>query len=436
MKKNISDLENIERLVHRAYNGKGKILRECLNEEYKFGGDLGYSYKTENEDNGTVTYNVYVSKLPDKYNYTQYRTKLHEYGHIYLTHFEGNYEELDKKICNVFRDYRGQIIDRINKKCDINFGDKLIERVIDDPVLNHALHNIAMDMEVNTKVLSDEDVKEMEKDLTELEISLLPEGLDKESKEYKAIINNIKVKLILPCRYHTSDGKPFSNNLSYVEYLIMIIENLDQFVKMMISIIKGGDGDTSTVSDGDLKQAMGNGMSSLNSMMVDSGLYDESNDSEGNPGSGSGGGGSKSSSGSSSKSSQKQGDKPNDGSGSGEGEGKEGNCGEDTEHCTSQGKGVEAKDFERKFNGSGSGSGNDDKDSKSKGSGNGKDSKDSNGKDSDGKGSDGKGSDGKESNEKDSDGKGSDGNGSDGSESDGSESDGSEHCKNKSNNNK
>jgi len=295
MKKSKSDLEEIERFVQRTYNRRGKSLRERLNKPYDYDNpELGYSYKDVNESLGTTTYNIVAAALPGK-EYTAYRIKIHEYGHIYLTHFEGIHKELDQNICNVFKNYRGELIEKINKNCGIDFADKLIERVIDDPILNHSLHNIAMDMEVNSKLLSDEDVDEMEMDVTEYTndlqkkyiekylgssdaSSIDPELKKKIEEELAKPIKEAKVKFILPCRYHFPDGTPFPNERTYSDYLIMIIKNLDQFVKMLVNINNGGNGDTSEVTDEELKEALQNGMQSLDSLMGNSGMSsDDSN---------------------------------------------------------------------------------------------------------------------------------------------------------------
>lgn len=268
MKKTRQELEGVEFLVQRAYNRRGRKLRERLNEPYsKENSKLGYSWKSNSEEIGTVTYNVFVSKLPEDKKETEYRIKLHEYGHIYLAHFEGVYEDLDRSICNVFKNRRGEIVDIVNKNCGIDFGDKLVERIIEDPVLNHSIHNIAMDMEVNSKILSNEDIDEMERDIEEINNRIYGSN-EKVGKESK-------VKLILPCRYYTPDGSPFPDGLSYPQYLLMIVENLDQFVKMLVSISQGGNGDTSNVTAEDIKEATQGNSNGLDDLLEQNGMADK-----------------------------------------------------------------------------------------------------------------------------------------------------------------
>ena len=267
-----SELEFIKRFVDNTYSRFGNLL--MVNTEKPFNPDnpeLGYCYKYKDDSTGYVTYKIVCSEVGIPR--TDFRVLMHEYGHIYLGHLDGIHEELDVQICNAFRDHRGELIDRINKECGIDFADKLIERVIDDPVLNHSIHNIAMDMEVNSKILSKDDIEEMEKDISEKLPDYQAELLryqrdhtdDEEVKKQiddalKKMENEAKIKLIVPERYHLNtvpDPTPFPKERSYAEYLMLIIMNLDQFVKMLVSIKNGGNGDTSKVTAEDVRNALG-----------------------------------------------------------------------------------------------------------------------------------------------------------------------------------
>lgn len=264
-----TELEIIKGFIDSTYNRLGNIL--LVNREKPFNPinpELGYCFKYT-DDKGTI-YKIVCSSIGiDR---TDFRIMMHEYGHIYLGHLDGIHEELDTRICNVFRDYRGELIDRINSECGIDFADKLIERVIDDPVLNHSLHNIAMDMEVNSKVLSKEDVEEMEMDISSVLPNYQEEYLkyiqdktenEEEKKEIQKAIdkmrNEAKIKLIIPERYYLDEKTPFPDGLTYPEYLILIIKHLDQFVKMLVSIKNGGNGDTSNITSQDIQDALNGG---------------------------------------------------------------------------------------------------------------------------------------------------------------------------------
>jgi hypothetical protein len=302
------ELEAIKSFVDNAYNNYGNQLRLRLDKPYNpRNPELGYSYKystfDKNSNKNIAVYNIVCA--PTGIERTDFRILLHEYGHVYLAHLDGIYEEMDVNICNTFRDYRNDIIDRLNKSLNITWADKLIERVIDDKVLNHSIHNIAMDMEVNSKVLSTEDIDEMEKDISKTMVSdeenelkkildnpETPESIKKKAQEaLDKMMNEAKIKLICPCRYHTSDGNPFKDGLSYVEYLILIIKNLDQFVKMMINIQNGGNGDTSQVTDEQVQDALNGGagsgnnpMQGLDELMQSMGMSDSQADKDGGAG--------------------------------------------------------------------------------------------------------------------------------------------------------
>ena len=298
------ELEFIKRFIDNTYSRFGNMI--MVNTEKPLdpnNPELGYCFKyTDNDESSYFTvYKVVCSEIGIPR--TDFRVLMHEYGHIYLGHLDGIHEELDTQICNVFRDHRGELIERINSECGIDFAEKLIERVIDDPVLNHSLHNIAMDMEVNSKILSTEDVEEMEQDISTKLPDYQTEFLkyqrdhtdDEEEKKkldeaIKKMENEAKIKLIVPCRYHISENEVFPDELSYPEYLIMIIKHLDQFVKMLVSIKNGGNGDTSDVTSQDVQNALNGGqgdqgMSSLSDLMKEMGMSDSS----GNGSSGKGG---------------------------------------------------------------------------------------------------------------------------------------------------
>lgn len=301
-----TELEFIKRFVDNTYSRFGNML--MVNTEKPFDPDnpaLGYCFKYTSDDKSNTIYKIVCT--PTGLDFTDFRVLMHEYGHIYLGHLDGIHEELDTQICNVFRDYRGELIERINRECGIDFAEKLIERVIDDPALNHSLHNIAMDMEVNSKVLSQPDVEEMEREITTILPKYQEEMLkytrdhteDEETKKaidetLKKMENETKIKLIVPARYYTAPEVPFPDGLTYPEYLILIVTHLDQFVKMLVSIKKGGNGDTSDVSGQDVQDALqgggtgqgqpgrgqgqgdgsGDGMQSLSDLMSEMGMTD------------------------------------------------------------------------------------------------------------------------------------------------------------------
>ena len=275
-KRTRSELEAIKNFIDSTYCRFGNLLLVSTDKPYDPDhSKLGYCYKYTDPVTYNVVYKIICSKLgiPE----TDFRVMMHEYGHIYLTHLDGIHEELDIQICNLLRDHRGELIDYINESCGIDFADKLLERIIDDPNLNHSLHNIAMDMEVNSSVLSKEDIEEMEMDISSvhnkkmenlLEYNIAAAENPEVKQKYQDALDKMRaeaiIKLIIPERYYlgkddqTGDLIPFPNDLTYSEYLLLIIKHLDQFVKMLVSIKMGGNGDTSQITQQDIQNILNN----------------------------------------------------------------------------------------------------------------------------------------------------------------------------------
>ena len=296
MKKDVKYFEDLENFVTFSKGSFGNSL-QVYEKPFNLDSPLGYCYRYSG--NGITIYNVVHSPIGKSH--TDRRIVAHEYGHVVLGHLDGIHEELDGRVLWTIQNDRAALIEGLNRELGIDYADKLLNRVIDDPQLNHSLHNIAMDFEVNQTVLSTEDVEEMEKDIQEvimasnpmyqqlksLHDSLDPEKIDQdpnltdeEKEAYKKVkkevekqIASSKVKLMLPERYHFKDGTPFPKNLTYAEYLILIIRNIDQFVKMLISLQNGGNGDTSGVTSDDLQSSLGQGgMQSIDDLMDSAGM--------------------------------------------------------------------------------------------------------------------------------------------------------------------
>ena len=279
MPKKKDELDFIKSFVDGTYNRLGNVLYVDTSKKFEPENPdsaLGYCFKYTDPVSKNIIYQIRCARTGIEY--TDFRVMMHEYGHIYLGHLDGIHEELDSQIVSVFNEHRGELIAHINESCGIDFADKLIERVIDDPVLNHSLHNIAMDMEVNSRVLSEDDVKEMELDISsilpkyqEKALEYMRDNADNEEvkkaldEKLKKMEKEAKIKLIVPSRYHLgvdSEGNPipFPDELTYAEYLLLIIEHLDQFVKMLVSINMGGNGDTSEITKEMVQQALQNYM--------------------------------------------------------------------------------------------------------------------------------------------------------------------------------
>lgn len=267
-------LENIKKFVEFSHGTSRNTLQVfCRGEWEKGGGDLAYCYKYRGPNQTVYRVEHWATGVED----LDFRILLHEYGHIYLGHLDEVYAELDREIYDLIESRREELADMINRECGIDFGEDLLERVLDDPSINHQIHNIAMDMEVNSKVLSPDDTKEISTELGRLTVKDQVEALDEliegaKTKEEKESYRTIKdvltaqeaVKLILPEDYHVPGGDPFPDELSYTEYLIMIIQNLDQFVKMMASLSLRGTTSTEGITPEDIKGALQGGQSGGN----------------------------------------------------------------------------------------------------------------------------------------------------------------------------
>lgn len=274
MKKSRRDLEFIESRVKNTHNSWGSKLVVNNSETYDVDKHevLAYCYKFV-DSSGSAVYNIVAHPINDSE--VDFRIYMHEIGHIYLGHLDEISIELDNYLYNTIRENFYELTETINKNCGIDFGDALLKRIIDDPYVNHSFHNISMDMEVNTKVLSSEDIEFMQEGVTKVlpkkmeeTLKMIADGVeDPELKKQleekiKQLETETKIKFILPKYYHTSeigpDGNPlpFPDGLTYTEYLILMLRNADQFVKMLVSLSNGGNGDTSGITQQQVQNAL------------------------------------------------------------------------------------------------------------------------------------------------------------------------------------
>lgn len=256
---------DISEQVELMYNNFGNSLIKVKGKFLDDSTDLGYCTK------GNYYYIYTGATGSDE---VDERILMHEYGHIYLGHLDGIHEELDSRLMKVIEDNREYLEDLINESCKIDYADKLLDRVVNDDYLNHKLHNIAMDMEVNSSVLNLDDIELIESYLDSImpddpSINLLNYISDKvddeeSRKELSDLIDRIKkmgkVKLIHPSR------EGFSEGLTYPDYLIQIVLNLDKFIKFMVKVSLG-KGSGEDVSDEEMQNSIGSGMGAFDEMM-------------------------------------------------------------------------------------------------------------------------------------------------------------------------
>lgn len=181
-----------------------------------------------------------------------YRLYMHEVGHIVLGHLDELSVNLDNFLYNTLKSDLQGIANRANRECGIDFAESLLKQIIDDPVVNHSFHNIAMDMEVNSKILSHDDILHLQDSITKFFTKKEEEALkmiidkstDGKVKEFAdAVLQQLRaqaqVKLVYPTDFSTVDENgntcPFPENLTYAEYLVLMIKHVDQFIKAIVS---------------------------------------------------------------------------------------------------------------------------------------------------------------------------------------------------------
>lgn len=158
--------------------------------------------------------------------------KMHEYGHIYLGHFEGIHEDMDRALMRIITTRDSQLVQAVNEKCNIDYADKILDRVISEPFLNHFIHNISMDMEVNSTILNKEDINEVSSQLNmamyEEYMRISENGTKKPSdKALDNLHSKFDLKLVHPSDFGFKEG------LTYPDYLVQCILNLDMVLNLL-----------------------------------------------------------------------------------------------------------------------------------------------------------------------------------------------------------
>lgn len=160
------------------------------------------------------------------------RIRMHEYGHIYCGHLEGIYEEMDTNLSRILRNKDSQLIKLINENCGIDYADKIIDKVISDPYLNHFIHNLAMDMEVNSTILDENDLNIIKDELNQMiydEYMVLSESGNKlpSMEDLSNLYSKFDLKAVHPSDFGFPPG------LTYPDYLVQLVLRLDLVINMM-----------------------------------------------------------------------------------------------------------------------------------------------------------------------------------------------------------
>lgn len=196
-------------------------------------------------------YYVYVTDTEDeRFNEI---LKSHEYGHIYHGHLD-EFKSVNEKLVRVIENNRTKLEEKINDQCGIDYADKLLDSAVKDRGINSLLHNIAMDLEVNSTVLDEDDLEYIKKTSSKIvskELERLQSELGNKSdrsKEEKMkiaqVLTNMMSSYELKAVYPDNYG--FKSGLRYQDYLVSCVMNLPvvlkDFVNTRKKLVKSNDG--------------------------------------------------------------------------------------------------------------------------------------------------------------------------------------------------
>lgn len=179
--------------------------------------------------------------------------KTHEYGHIYHGHLD-DFEYTNDQLIKIIENNKSNLESMINKECDIDYADKLLDSVLKDRSTNMLLHNIAMDLEVNSTVLDEDDIeyikgastKIVESEMAKLSSEFGDKEIDEKDQAKLAkilvnLMNCYEMKGVHPNNYNFSPG------LRYQDYLVKCIMNLPVVLKDFMNknkkYVKGENGE-------------------------------------------------------------------------------------------------------------------------------------------------------------------------------------------------
>lgn len=343
--------DRIKNFVHSTFDSYGNTLRVDTSQTYTPGSSDIHAYCTKYYDQATGRNQYDIVSRRTGNEELDLRVLMHEYGHVYLGHLDEIHQELDEFILSVIETHRLEFADKVNESCGIDFGEELLDQVIYNPEINHMIHNISEDLHVNDSVLSKDDIDFMMKSMSEFLLESRIKTLElisskteddsvkaKVDEELKKLKNKIVVKYMTPSMFGFPEGKTYS------EYIIMLISNLDKFVKLMAALKLGDlDNDISNITAQQIQQALGNSSPlSGKSQEYQKGYRDAVRDAkqgqQGNPSSGSQQQGQQGQQGSSSAGSQQQGQSSQGGGESNQGQGSQSSAGSGSEGSQQQGQ--------------------------------------------------------------------------------------------------
>lgn len=250
-------IPGIKDYVNELYNGYGSTILISSEEFNIFDPSpiLGFCSLYES-DNGNKIYKLFHSiTKSEKLNEI---IETHEYGHIYLGHLNGIHEDLDKNLIEIIHNRKSELINIVNSNCNIDYADKILDKVISDKGFNHLLHNMAMDMEVNSVVLDSSDVESFYHEINGLVNNEInnPSNNNMEINDVMSLISKMKMKIVSPLDFEFEEG------LTYPDYLVLLILNLDKVVNLTSNLSSqnqnsSGESDQDSQGDGNSKSIKG-----------------------------------------------------------------------------------------------------------------------------------------------------------------------------------
>lgn len=265
-------LSLIKNFVDSSYNNHGSKILVVPHQGWL--SPLSKIITFDNDLKQTVYYIKHCIVGDEKFDL---RVLMHEYGHIYLGHF-GKHFSMDKEMAEYINQFREGLVEKVRSTGMFKDPNAMIEKVADDKELNHLLHNLAMDLEVNSKILDLDDCNEMIRFIKESMEIRFNEAFKFNWKERPHIVERFRrsigqsiIKYTHPHHLFDSYGEPFPEKKSYEEYLYLLLENLPSVLQKASELsreaLPGGS------EEGNGEGSDGEGSSGLTQDQIEDMLY-------------------------------------------------------------------------------------------------------------------------------------------------------------------
>lgn len=170
---------------------------------------------------------------------------MHEFGHIYFGHMKFDQIKLDNIKAKL--EANEAIVNKHIIARTLNEKKKVYDQ------LGHELLNIAMDFEVNSKFFTKEEEALMVRDLNSTYFNIMAASSKSRAqawaKKYKANPKTTGLRPMLVTDYG------FPRELSYEEYVLLMFQDLEKFLRTYVALGVPGNGGKGTVSASDWLQS-------------------------------------------------------------------------------------------------------------------------------------------------------------------------------------